>query len=207
MTQRFSLDRQSFEQFLSAAALFQKLEKHAVVEQPSARDDSQSLAEFAETQQAIETLTLDLDSALSRIMALALKLTSGRGAAVWLFTRSEFVYRAGAGTATKDERLRLQVLSSLATAPESRKDALLAENFRQEPLGALVAADERSGRGDLIGEIDEEALDDVRADRPQIGHRLRDLLDLLVIHQAEEFGGVFLAQGQDEDRRPFRSGH
>ena len=78
--------------------------------------DDETLAELVEAQQAIETGTLDLDAAVKRVVALSLKLTRAEGAAVWLFAQDEFSYRAGAGTASDNEKLRLAVLSSLAGA-------------------------------------------------------------------------------------------
>src|SRR5207302_2875706 len=80
-------------------------------------------------------------------------------------------------------------------------DAILAEDLGEQPLGALVGADERAGRRDGVGEVDEEALDDARVDRAEIGHRLGDLLDLLIVHHAEDLRGVVLAEREDEDRR------
>jgi GAF domain/Sel1 repeat len=76
----------------------------------------ETLAELVEAQQAIETGTLDLDAAMKRVLVLSLRFTKAEGAAVWLFAQDEFVYRAGAGTASNNEKLRLAVLSSLAGA-------------------------------------------------------------------------------------------
>jgi TPR repeat protein len=76
----------------------------------------ETLAELVEAQQAIETGTLGLDAALKSVVALSLRFTGAEGAAVWLFAQKEFVYRAGAGTASNNEKLRLAVLSSLASA-------------------------------------------------------------------------------------------
>jgi hypothetical protein len=78
--------------------------------------DDELLAELVEAQEAIETGALDLDAAMRRAVALSLRFTGAEGAAIWLFTKDEFKYRAGAGTASDDEKLRLAVLSSLAGA-------------------------------------------------------------------------------------------
>jgi len=121
MSQRFSLDRQSFEQFLSAATVLQQLEKRCL---PITRDKTQSFSELVETQQAIEIGTLDLHSAIERITALALKLTDARGAAVWLFAQAEFIYSGGAGTASNDHRLKMQVLSRLAATSRLTDDTV-----------------------------------------------------------------------------------
>jgi hypothetical protein len=84
--------------------------------------DDELLAELVEAQQAIETGALDLDAAMRRAVAVSLRFTGAEGAAIWLFAKDEFTYRASAGTASDDEKLRLAVLSSLAGAwPGSRK--------------------------------------------------------------------------------------
>jgi hypothetical protein len=82
--------------------------------------DDELLAEMVEAQQAIETGALSLDAAMRRVVALSLRFTAAEGAAIWLFTKDEFAYRAGAGTASDDEKLRLAVLSSLAPAWPSK---------------------------------------------------------------------------------------
>jgi hypothetical protein len=166
MSERFSLDRQSFEQFLSAASVLQQLEKRCL---PLTRDNTQPLAELVEAQQAIEVGTLDLRSAIDRITELALKLTDARGAAVWLFTQAEFVYSGGAGSASKDHRLKMQVLSRLASTSRLSDDALcepedphLAESTGNYPSVArsLLVAPVYQGRniaGALAAFSDEPA--------------------------------------------------
>src|SRR5258708_13993310 len=83
---------------------------------------------------------------------------------------------------------------------------MLAKNLGEASLGALIGAGGRAGCRDRVGEVDEEALDDARVDRPEIGHRLGDLLDLLVVHHAEDLRGVVLAEREDEDRRLLGTG-
>jgi GAF domain/Sel1 repeat len=169
LSQRFTLDRPSFEKFLAAAWVLQCVHDHlhgrelerdeTIPELVRSRKTSEAgnsgiqleakpvlqlsptphskrevlnchpasdetLAELVEAQQAIEVGTLDLDTAMKRVVALSLRFTGAEGAAIWLFAESEFVYRAGAGTASDNERLRLAVLSSLAGAwPVSGKPA------------------------------------------------------------------------------------
>ncbi len=57
-----------------------------------------------------------------------MKLTQGvvgaGGAGVWLFTNNEIFYCAGAGNASNDERLRLEVISKLVTSCQVSKDSL-----------------------------------------------------------------------------------
>ena len=115
MIQRFTLDAPSFEQVLSALSLVQQLKKQipqAFVSDP----DEGPLSELVEAQQAIETETVDLDTALERVVSLALQLTPAIGAAVWFFTEHDFVCRAATTAAAGDERLRLEVLARLAVS-------------------------------------------------------------------------------------------
>jgi len=105
--------------------------------------DDETLAELVEAQQAIETGALDLDAAMRRVVDLSLKLTHADGSAVWLFARKEFSYRAGAGAATNNEKLRLAVLSSLAGAWPGKSTpvdgAAEASELRQSSVADLVA--------------------------------------------------------------------
>ncbi|MFI5094918.1 MAG: hypothetical protein ACHQIK_15865 [Candidatus Acidiferrales bacterium] len=52
---------------------------------------------------------------MNRVVGLALKLSRATGAATWLFSGHEFVYRAGTGSGANDERLQLEALSELAS--------------------------------------------------------------------------------------------
>jgi TPR repeat protein len=123
MAQRFTLDRQSFEQFLAAASLVQQFQKQAV---RSGRSDvfAQPLLELVDTQKAIDTGSMDADSAVERIVRLALRVVGGEGTAVWLFSNDEFVYRAGSGRkASHDERLRLTVLARVAAVCDPSRES------------------------------------------------------------------------------------
>jgi TPR repeat protein len=123
MAQRFTLDRQSFEQFLAAASLVQQFQKQAA---RTGRTDTfaQPLLELVETQKAIDSGGMDVDSAIERIVRLALRVVGGEGTAVWLFSNEEFVYRAGSGrSASQDERLRLTVLARVAAICEPSRES------------------------------------------------------------------------------------
>ncbi|HEX4920074.1 MAG TPA: GAF domain-containing protein, partial [Candidatus Bathyarchaeia archaeon] len=99
----------------------------------AANDDAQLLSDLADTQLAIETETLDLEAAMNRVVSMALRLGRATGAAIWLFTRQEFVYRAGAGSgANNDERLPLEVLSKLASGCGS------TDHSFHEPGGSAI---------------------------------------------------------------------
>jgi GAF domain-containing protein len=117
MTERFTLDRPSFEQVLCATSLIQQLNRRLRNSLTPDNNDIQPLSDLVETQLAIETGSIDLQAAMNRVVGLAVKLSRATGAATWLFTGQEFVYRAGTGTAanSNDERLQLEVLSKLAS--------------------------------------------------------------------------------------------
>jgi GAF domain-containing protein len=117
MTERFTLDRPSFEQVLCATSLIQQLNRRLRNSLTPDNNDIQPLSDLVEAQLAIETGSIDLQAAMNRVMSLAVKLGRATGAATWLFTGQEFVYHAGTGTAANshDERLQLEVLSKLAS--------------------------------------------------------------------------------------------
>ena len=116
MSERFTLDRPSFEQVLCATSLIQQLNRR-LRNSLTPDNDIQPLSDLVETQLAIETGTIDLEAAMNRVVSLAMKLGRATGVATWLFTGQEFVYRAGTGTAanSNDERLQLEVLSKLVS--------------------------------------------------------------------------------------------
>lgn len=115
MSQRFTLDRPSFEQVLCATSLMQQLNRQVRNGHAFDHDDTQPLSDLVEAQLAIETDTMDLQAAMNRVVGLALTLGRATGAATWLFTGHEFVYRAGTGSGVTDERLQLEVLAKLAS--------------------------------------------------------------------------------------------
>ena len=123
MTQRFSLDRRSFEQFLAAASLVQQFQKQAAGN-PTQENLAQPLLELLETQKAIDSGDLDQNSALERIVRLTLRAVGGQGTAVWLFSNDEFVYRTGCGkAASRDERLRMMVLARVAAICDPSRES------------------------------------------------------------------------------------
>jgi hypothetical protein len=123
MAQRFSLDHQSFEQFLAAASLLQQFQRQAT-QSSGPQNFAYHLLELLDTQKAIESGALDTDSAIERIVGLALRVLGAEGTAAWLFSNDEFVYRAGSGrAASKDERLRLTVLARVAAICEPSRES------------------------------------------------------------------------------------
>ena len=80
-------------------------------------------------------------------------------------------------------------------------DPFLADRLEQEPLRALVGADQRAARRDLLDELTEQPLHGVGANVPEAGHMLGNLLDFLIVHQRENTGRLLLVQGQHHDGR------
>ena len=115
MSQRFTIDRSSFEQVLCATSLIQQLNRQVRNGHVPDQDAPQPLSDLVEAQLAIETETIDLEAAMNRVVGLAVKLSRATGAATWLFNGHEFVYRAGTGSGANDERLQLDTLSELVS--------------------------------------------------------------------------------------------
>jgi len=115
MSQRFTIDRYSFEQVLCATSLIQQLNRQVRNGHVLNQDAPQPLSDLVEAQLAIETETIDLEAAMNRVVGLAVKLSRATGAATWLFSGHEFVYRAGTGSGANDKRLQLDTLSQLAS--------------------------------------------------------------------------------------------
>ena len=119
MTQRFTLDRQSFEQFLAAASLLQQFQRHA----SRTEADVQPFWALVDLQRAVHSGTANLDSVVQQVPELAEQLVGADGAGVWLFTNDdEFTWRAGTARYAGDERLRMEVLSRLAAMEEEPSD-------------------------------------------------------------------------------------
>jgi hypothetical protein len=70
-----------------------------VVAERSAGDriDPQSLMELIQIRQEVKSGSLDLNAAINRLVKLTQGLVGAGGAGVWLFTKDEIFYRAGAG--------------------------------------------------------------------------------------------------------------
>ncbi len=122
MSQRLSIDRRSFKQFLSTQ--FRHVLTQAVRGSAGDRIDSQSLMDLIQIRQEVKSGSLDLNAAINRLVKLTQGLVGAGGAGVWLFTKDEIFYCAGAGNASNDERLRLEVISKLATSCRLSKDSM-----------------------------------------------------------------------------------
>ena len=111
MIRRYTLDRNSFEQFLAAASLLQQFQRQL----SRSGSDAQCLWMLVDLQRSIESGQLDLEAALQRIPQVAEQLIGGAGSGVWLFSDDDqFAWRAGAVAYASNERLRLEILHRLA---------------------------------------------------------------------------------------------
>jgi hypothetical protein len=119
MSQRLSPDRRSLKKFLST--LFQQIPGlHG-----SADDqiDPQCLPDLIQIRQEVKGGRFDLNAVINRLTKLTQRVVSASGVGVWLFTSDEVFLYAGTGTASNDERLRLEVISKLASACQLSQDA------------------------------------------------------------------------------------
>ena len=120
VSQRFTLDRQSFDQFIAAVSLFQPLQQASA--RKCAAQDAPLLLHLLEALRAIDARELDLQSALERVAALTLRVVGGDGAAVWLLADGRLACHAAAGTVFEDDRTRSAVLSKLLSAGAWEED-------------------------------------------------------------------------------------
>jgi hypothetical protein len=121
MSQRLSSDRRSFKQFLST--LLRKVQMPALRGSAKDRIDPQWLPGLTQIRQEVKGGRFDLNALINRLTKLIRGVVHAGGAGVWLFTNDEVFLYAGAGTASNDERLRLEVISKLASACRLRQDS------------------------------------------------------------------------------------
>ena len=114
MSERLSPDRRSFKQFLSGQ--FQQMRRQGLRGSADDRIDPQCLPDLIQIRQEVKTGKLDLNAVINRLTKLTQRIVGASGIGVWLFTCDEVFLYAGAGTASNDERLRLEVISKLARA-------------------------------------------------------------------------------------------
>ena len=142
MSERLSPDRRSFKQFLST--LFQQIQMQGLRGSADDRIDPQWLRGLTQIRQEVKGGTFDLNALINRLTKLIQGVVGAGGCGVWLFTNDEVFLYAGAGTASNDERLRLEVLSKLASACQ------LSQNAAPHPANPTVIGTEydASDRGD-----------------------------------------------------------
>ncbi len=114
MNQRFTLDRKSFEQFLAAICLLQRLRQQAKLKN-MAVGSSSPLTSLLQLQGAINSGTVDIDWAMSSVLKLVLPVVAADAAGIWLFrSAAEFSCCARVGEIRDPERLGVEVLSHVA---------------------------------------------------------------------------------------------
>ena len=137
MSQRLSPDRRSFKQFLST--LLKKVQMPALRGAADDQIDPQWLPGLTQIRQEVKRGGFDLNSLTHRLTKLIQRIVGAGGVGVWLFTNDEVFLYATAGTASNDERLRLEVLSKLASAYHLSQDS--ASRFAN-PVGMGTAYDQ-----------------------------------------------------------------
>jgi len=113
VNERFTLDRESFEQFIAAISLFQPLRQ---ADTSKRNGQAPLLLHLLETLRDIDSGALTLQAALERVADLTLRIVGGDGAAVWLFTSDDLFCRAIAGVSFEDDHIRSVLRSKLHSA-------------------------------------------------------------------------------------------
>ena len=143
MSKRFTLDRQSFEQFIAAVSLFQSLQ------QATAKRINEGnpplLPYLLETLRASDSGALVLQAALERVTSLALHIVGGDRAVLWLFTSQEMICRTAVGV-NFDEghictalRSKLQSGGAFGEDPPPKLDLMRTLEKYSGALGSSLA--------------------------------------------------------------------
>lgn len=117
MSTHYSLDRESFENFLANAVAVQK-----------SGLDTRSLSAIIEIQQFMACDEFDLDRLMQMIADRVLQLFNASGTAIALLDSNELVYRAGAGNAAKELGRRVAAVLNVCSSHDVRKEILRVEN-------------------------------------------------------------------------------
>jgi hypothetical protein len=142
MSLRLSPDRRSFKEFLSN--LFRQMQMPGLRGSADDRIDPQWLPSLTMIRQDVKAGKFDPNALINRLTKLIQGVVHADGAGVWLFTNDEVFLYAGAGSASNDERLRLEVLSKLASACQLSQDSA----SRLVNLTAIGTGYNRSDPGD-----------------------------------------------------------
>jgi GAF domain len=117
MSSRYSLDRESFENFLANA--------HAVQESGL---DPQSLSALIEIQQFIAIGDFDLEQAMQKISDHVYTLLNASGVALAVLDGNELVYRAGAGNGIKDVGRHVLAVLNVSSPQDMHREILRVED-------------------------------------------------------------------------------
>ena len=93
MSQRLSIDRRSFKQFLSTQ--FRHVLKQGVRGSAGDRIDPQSLMDLIQIRQDVKSGSLDLNAAINRLVKLTQEVVGAGGVGVWLFTKDRTMSDCG----------------------------------------------------------------------------------------------------------------
>jgi Sel1 repeat len=142
MSERLSPDRRSFQQFLSF--LFQQIQMPGLRGSVDHRIDLQLLSGLTQIRQEVKGGRFDLNTLINRLTRLIQGVVGADGTGVWLFTADEVFLYAGVGTASNDERLRLEVISKLRYVCKLTQDS--ASRLLNQP--AIATGYDASNSGD-----------------------------------------------------------
>ena len=142
MSERLSPDRRSFKQFLSS--LFQQIQMPGLRGSVDHRIDPQWLSGLTEIRLEVKGGRFDLNTLINRLTRLIQGVVGADGTGVWLFTADEVFLYAGVGTASNDERLRLEVISKLRDVCKLTQDS--ASQLLNQP--AIATGYDASNSGD-----------------------------------------------------------
>lgn len=101
--------------------------------------DPQCLPGLTQIRQEVKRGGFDLNSLTHRLTNLVQRIVGAGGVGVWLFTNDEVFLYVTAGTASNDERLRLEVLSKLVNVYRLSPDS--ASRFTN-PIGMSTGYDQ-----------------------------------------------------------------
>jgi hypothetical protein len=132
MSERLSPDRRSFKQFLFA--LFRQIQRQGLRGSADDRIDPECLPDLIQIRQEVRAGKFDLNAVINRLTKLTQRIVGASGVGVWLFTSDEVFLYAGAGSASNDESLRLEVISKLARACQLSHDSASRATNRT-PIG------------------------------------------------------------------------
>jgi len=132
MSERLSPDRRSVKQLLSA--LFHQIQRQGLRGSADDRIDPQFLPDLMQIRQEVKAGKFELNAVIDRLTKLTQRIVDASGIGVWLFTNDEVFLYAGAGSASNDEHLRLEVISKLArTCRLSHHSA--SRSINRTPIG------------------------------------------------------------------------
>jgi hypothetical protein len=143
VSKRFTLDRQSFEQFLAAVSLFQSLQQAAAKRVNEGKPPL--LPYLLETLRASDSGALALQAALERVTSSALPIVGGDCAVLWLFTSQKMICRAAVGANLDDGQIctalrsKLQSGGAFGEDPPPKLDLMRTLEKYSGSLGSSLA--------------------------------------------------------------------